>query len=264
MGKVGFRWTAVLLLVVLGGILLFSGVSSLSCTADTCDSEVSEGGESCYCDDGCALNGDCCSDICTSCGYYCNATSTVVPTVANSTCENNCGVSQICESQDSCCGCDAMCYFAGDCCSDYGTFCSNATIAPTISWDFLSCNGSCTADSGVCDASDDTVCCYCDSACTLNGDCCSDYSSLCVNQTVSPSYAPTSLPTQILLTYSTTTALPAGTQTYWPTEQEESTAGPSSPSSPALPSAAAAPRGRRRRQAAASSTTIKYIFSFIS
>ncbi|XP_047459320.1 proteoglycan 4-like isoform X7 [Mugil cephalus] len=166
---------------------------------------------SCYCDQDCQQNGDCCPDY----NYYCSpttvapetttpwitvapegTTTTVAPEVTTTTvapeetevppghsCRNNCG------GFTGSCYCDQDCQQNGDCCPDYNYYCSPTTVAPetTTPWITVAPEGTTTtASSCRHNCGGFTGSCYCDQACQQNGDCCPDYSYYCSPTTVAP------------------------------------------------------------------------------
>jgi hypothetical protein len=75
----------------------------------------------CWCDDSCALHGDCCADKDMMCGKP--KQHSPAPAGMAMSCQNNCGLES--KSQFGTCWCDAMCEKNGDCCADYKSACAN-------------------------------------------------------------------------------------------------------------------------------------------
>ncbi|XP_047459316.1 cell wall protein AWA1-like isoform X3 [Mugil cephalus] len=169
-------------------------------TASSCRHNCGGFTGSCYCDQACQQNGDCCPDY----SYYCSpttvapetTTTTVAPEVTTTTvapeetevppghsCRNNCG------GFTGSCYCDQDCQQNGDCCPDYNYYCSPTTVAPetTTPWITVAPEGTTTtASSCRHNCGGFTGSCYCDQACQQNGDCCPDYSYYCSPTTVAP------------------------------------------------------------------------------
>ena len=74
--------------------------------AGNCDKKAPEG---CWCDASCMSAGDCCEDVCTTCGYC----------VGQDTCAGACGGT----AASGKCACDLWCLFLGDCCDDACSIC---------------------------------------------------------------------------------------------------------------------------------------------
>ncbi len=80
--------------------------------ADSCGGS-SPGG--CWCDEHCAVFGDCCDDVCDACGSLCACD----PTCNLFTCEGHCG-----GPSPAACWCDESCCDFGDCCADQAEVCN--------------------------------------------------------------------------------------------------------------------------------------------
>ncbi|XP_023147359.1 deleted in malignant brain tumors 1 protein-like [Amphiprion ocellaris] len=139
---------------------------------------------SCSCFDSCRDNGDCCHDYSWYCSHYSTnrpettfPTSTPEPTFLETTgqpsCRYNCG------RHMGSCSCRYSCYHNGNCCHDYGPYCSYysteapATVQP-------SCRYNCGRHMGSCS---------CSSSCRYYGNCCRDYSRYCYYTTFAPATA---------------------------------------------------------------------------
>ncbi|MEM6992155.1 MAG: hypothetical protein AAF721_16715 [Myxococcota bacterium] len=97
------------------------------------------------------------------------------------TCAGKCGG----PGSDDTCYCDSECTGNGDCCTDYSQHCSDGGDGDG---DGGGDGGGEAGDDGAgatcvgrCGAAGSDNSCYCDSECTANGDCCSDYASACPN-----------------------------------------------------------------------------------
>lgn len=146
-------------------------------------SAVSQGnGQSCFCDDECGANGDCCDDYAPVCGGDPTDGDTTDgdptdPTDGDSTgggeggsCYGYCDTQDPVDNGDgTSCYCDATCELTGDCCYDYEDACNGPTAG--------SCAGVCGSPDAI-DVGDGTSC-YCDDLCAGNGDCCYDYDLQC-------------------------------------------------------------------------------------
>jgi hypothetical protein len=139
-------------------------------------------GQSCFCDDECGGNGDCCDDFAEVCGG--DPTDGDDPSGGSEdsggseesggdqggSCAGACGDQTPIEGADgSTCYCDSTCELSGDCCGDYEDECE------------MPAGETCA---GVCDSADpqdagDGTSCYCDALCVDNGDCCGDYGVVC-------------------------------------------------------------------------------------
>jgi len=119
--------------------------------------------ENCGCDEVCEQFGDCCTDVCETCGFNCIN----VTVIYEGTCEGSCGLFLPVEN----CGCDEACVEFGDCCTDVcescGYICNNITAIDTNT-----CEGSCGIFLSAAN-------CGCDEACVEFGDCCSDVCKSC-------------------------------------------------------------------------------------
>ncbi len=93
---------------------------------------------------------------------------------AGSSCAASCGGA----SSDGSCYCDAECTDNGDCCSDYAAQCGGGGGTDPGAGDGGggAAGGTCA---GVCGGASPDGSCYCDGACTGNGDCCTDYAQQC-------------------------------------------------------------------------------------
>jgi hypothetical protein len=132
---------------------------------------TAEGGE-CYCDPGCTEYGDCCADR----ESVCDGDGGGEPTDGAGTCAGQCGSSDPqTDATGGNCYCDEACTGNGDCCSDHATACGG-TGDPDPNPD-PGTGGSCAGYCGGAGSQGES--CYCDSECTANGDCCSDFASVC-------------------------------------------------------------------------------------
>ncbi len=139
-------------------------VCGASCNEDpdpaTCEGFCgAQSPEGCWCDEQCAELGNCCDDVCTTCGF-CD-TETGGGEIDPESCEGVCG-SQAAGG----CWCDAGCVTAGDCCADACAECDSCGAEE------LSCVGKC-GDFNV------EWPCQCDDACLANNDCCEDACTEC-------------------------------------------------------------------------------------
>jgi len=113
---------------------------------NACGTSAPDG--SCWCDDTCEDNGDCCKDVCTACGICAECT----PDCTNKECGDN--------------GCGGQCGVCPDNEMCTGGICIGTTpLGP-------SCEGFCDGPGG--DGS-----CWCDEQCVQNGDCCQDVCEEC-------------------------------------------------------------------------------------
>jgi hypothetical protein len=161
----------------LGGV---SGGTAGSC-AGRCGSPDKAPGGSCYCDAACITNNDCCPDYPQTCQQsqggggakscagnfqtvgYCGGTDMYCDKEGGYVCKpcptgtSNCNRSQVCET-------------SGSCDSGADTNGGSSGAGPITG----TCAGHCGNTSKAPGAD-----CYCDSFCTVNGDCCPDYPQLC-------------------------------------------------------------------------------------
>ncbi|KAK7901234.1 hypothetical protein WMY93_018003 [Mugilogobius chulae] len=125
---------------------------------------------SCSCGNYCEYYGNCCYDY----NYYCSPTTTAEPssTVLYSTdltqtaqvsCRFNCGY------ELWSCSCTSSCWYNGNCCYDYNSYCSSTTY-PSRTTEQPSCLYYCGSDMGSCS---------CDYSCQYYGNCCNDYYEYC-------------------------------------------------------------------------------------
>jgi hypothetical protein len=94
-------------------------------------------------------------------------------------CAGQCGSDQgVATADGGSCYCDAGCAEYGDCCADKDAACGAGGEDPAgPAGSAPSCSGKCGGSDP--QADDSGVNCYCDDACTGNGDCCSDYAAQC-------------------------------------------------------------------------------------
>lgn len=88
-------------------------------------------------------------------------------------CVGSCGAS----APDGSCYCDAECTSNGDCCTDYAQQCGGAGDGGGD--DGAGDGGAVATCAGLCGGAGSDGSCYCDGACTGNGDCCADYAQQC-------------------------------------------------------------------------------------
>ncbi len=156
------------------------GVGSCEGNCDSTSAVPVGDGQSCFCDQECGANGDCCDDYGSVCGGDPTEGDTTAgdPTGDSSgggelggSCDGACGTQTPVDNGDgSSCYCDANCNLTSDCCSDYDAQC---TEVPTAG----SCAGLCGSPDAI-DVGDGTSC-YCDELCQGNGDCCDDFAAQC-------------------------------------------------------------------------------------
>jgi hypothetical protein len=103
-----------------GAHWLFSASSSSGTCAGHCG--VKDPAANCWCDNACALHGDCCSDHATVCKASIGNVAKLSGNVQTMSCSNNCGLES--KSALGSCWCDALCEKNGDCCADYKTSCA--------------------------------------------------------------------------------------------------------------------------------------------
>jgi hypothetical protein len=92
-------------------------------------------------------------------------------------CAGSCGAA----APDGSCYCDAECGSNGDCCSDYAQQCGGGDGGDGggDAGDGGGDAGGAGSCAGACGGAGSDGACYCDSACSGNGDCCSDYAQEC-------------------------------------------------------------------------------------
>ncbi|XP_042288789.1 deleted in malignant brain tumors 1 protein isoform X1 [Thunnus maccoyii] len=90
--------------------------------------------------------------------------------VSQGSCRYNCGY------QVGTCSCYSGCEYGGNCCPDYGAYCSTTTMDPYITAQ-PSCRNNCGYNMGSCS---------CSSSCQYYGNCCYDYYSYCLSTTDLP------------------------------------------------------------------------------
>ena len=158
-----------------------SGESSSNCAKDcpatgpSCVGKCGGDAGTCYCDNFCTDNGDCCADYKVACG--------------GGSCTPKCAAGAICGTSD---GCGGLC--AGSCaaglvcntskvCVPNSAKCGNGVCETGEST--TSCSADCKSAAGSCNG----MCgkasgsCYCDSQCKSSGDCCTDYDKYCGSST---------------------------------------------------------------------------------
>mmetsp|Transcript_21757 Transcript_21757/g.43166 ORF Transcript_21757/g.43166 Transcript_21757/m.43166 type:complete len:606 (-) Transcript_21757:463-2280(-) len=111
----------------------------------------------CWCDAECEKNGDCCADFIDS-GCKKKIAGDQEKAVQGGA---GCSAPGVCGFQSGACWCDADCASHGDCCSNFGLFCSS--VPSNLA---QSCVGKCGIKSNGC---------WCDPECEKNQDCCPDY-----------------------------------------------------------------------------------------
>lgn len=176
-------------------------ISQLASCVGSCGAIAPSG---CWCDTSCVVSGDCCSDRSNVCGgapappprqqaaaapppppaTATAAAAAAVPLSSSST-KGSCQGSGRCgHAGSSSCYCDAPCSTNGDCCADYAQVClngQNSNLPPPSFSQFSqspSCSAKCGSSAGTGSLSANNVC-FCDSSCTLNHDCCKDFSTAC-------------------------------------------------------------------------------------
>lgn len=163
-----------IILILVVSLLAFSSIIAAQ-KPGSCE----EGGTT-YCGkkspDGCFCDTKQFKDHCADIDTVCGNTSQTAPAATSNSCQGKCGVYDAKAS----CQCDVACekQSPSDCCSDYGSVCKGGTPtqyptpkSATPKPSEGSCQGYCGTKS--------SASCYCDTACTDAGDCCSDYQSAC-------------------------------------------------------------------------------------
>ena len=164
--------------------------SGSSCSG-ACGSSEAQG--TCYCDDQCVGNGDCCSDyneVCSGGADDGGGEDGGDAGGGGDSCKDACGGA----ASSGNCHCDASCTEYGDCCSDYEAECRDGEDGGDGGDD-----GTEPSDDGGNDGGDDggdgggtsgscanscggqssSGTCYCEDSCHEYGDCCSDYDAQC-------------------------------------------------------------------------------------
>ncbi len=133
----------------------------------------------------------------------CVSTTSIPSASYEGSCQNKCGGEGV-SSTSQPCWCDNLCEGYGDCCTGsqgYQSVCKGAAPSPTPQPTPQSSGGCANIDpddgKNYCNKDNKPVLgssppCYCDTICTGNKDCCSDYQQLCGGQ---PSSAPTPITT---------------------------------------------------------------------
>lgn len=142
--------------------------------------------KNCWCDVNCERNGDCCPgfSFVGECalvperpavppppsGKDKSSGSSVIVAPFSNTCSGNCG------KQVGHCWCDDGCDKKGDCCPgfSYATTCAGVRVAGQAYVDPSKPDSTCSGQCG-----QYTGRCWCDYACAITGDCCSDISAFC-------------------------------------------------------------------------------------
>ena len=159
---------------------------------DSCVDHCGGSAGMCWCDSYCSSYGDCCADFTEDCPNVAADTSGsddgmdgmygYAPPM-DGTCDGNCG------GYGGSCWCDSYCSDYGDCCADLPEVCP--AISGTDGGDYggdyysggnyymdmpASGGGSCA---GNCGGAADDYSCWCDSYCSMYGDCCADFTEDC-------------------------------------------------------------------------------------
>mmetsp|Transcript_3297 Transcript_3297/g.4825 ORF Transcript_3297/g.4825 Transcript_3297/m.4825 type:complete len:169 (-) Transcript_3297:300-806(-) len=157
-----------LLMLIVSSVLLY--VTGLGCDGAGCTKHATPD-DKCFCDEECHMYGDCCEDVCESCGHhpFCNSAS-----CAAYGCHNM-GSNQRCQ-------CDKLCFEMGDCCEDVcqPNACGNVhdLCKPTCAPGGLTPYGG-GFSGGSCGVFVPDAECQCYSGCERVGNCCYDVCDAC-------------------------------------------------------------------------------------
>jgi hypothetical protein len=135
----------------------------------------------CFCDQQCVQFGDCCANVTEVCEFRGNRGPGTRGGSGQGTCEaEDCGGNS--EGPEGAgCFCDAACVEFGDCCANAAEACPDVIgTNPRGEGARSDIKGECakTDCGGPADA-DDPNTCFCDSACTMFGDCCENFANQC-------------------------------------------------------------------------------------